>query len=93
MDTFSISWCYCERKSNASGDGRSTSLSRNNRTGFYLLEGEAIFYLDDEEYRLKAGDSLYIKKNAVHKIAHQSAATTRFLVIFFPGNINDNITI
>lgn len=48
---------------------------------FSVLEGELSFYLDDEEYPLKAGELIIINSNEIHSIHAQKKNTTVVLQI------------
>ncbi|HOZ86332.1 MAG TPA: cupin domain-containing protein [Bacteroidia bacterium] len=58
---------------------------------FYMLKGEAAFYIDDETVLVKQGESVYIAPKQKHYIKNDSAATIEFLVISQPSTHEDRV--
>lgn len=56
---------------------------------FYILKGEAILYINDEKFSLKAGESITILPKSKHYISNESMEDLEFLVISNPSTNND----
>lgn len=56
---------------------------------FYVLEGEYIFKVGDDNFNLKAGDSIFLPRNVSHAWT-QVAAKGRMTVIFQPAGKMEN---
>lgn len=54
--------------------------------GQYVLEGSYIVGIDDEEYQVTSGDSLYIPAGTVHWYRNDAATSGAFLCIVPNGN-------
>ena len=51
---------------------------------FYVIEGEYFFKVGDEEYHLKAGDSIFLPRNVPHAFV-QLADKGRLIVMYQPA--------
>lgn len=60
---------------------------------FYILTGEATFYLNDERLTVKAGESISILPGSKHNISNETSEDLEFLVISSPSTNNDRIEI
>lgn len=56
---------------------------------FYILKGEAVFYINDEKYSVKAGESISNLPKSKHYISNESESNLEFLVISNPSTNND----
>ncbi|MFC3159573.1 Mannose-6-phosphate isomerase, cupin superfamily [Chryseobacterium arachidis] len=56
---------------------------------FYILKGEAIFYINEEKFSVKASESITILSKTKHYISNESAEDLEFLVISNPSTHND----
>ncbi|GAA5100222.1 cupin domain-containing protein [Chryseobacterium ginsengisoli] len=56
---------------------------------FYILKGEAVLYINDEKFSLKAGESITILPKSKHYISNESMEDLEFLVISNPSTNND----
>lgn len=63
------------------GDSPPFHIHRNEDEGFYVLEGEMRFRLEDREQRLKAGDAVVVPKGIPHTYRVESQQGARFLTI------------
>ena|SRR5437899_209481 len=60
---------------------------------FFMLFGEAIIEVDDEEIRLTAGEGLHITPGQRHRIKNASSHLIRFLVISEPPSHGDRVDV
>lgn len=60
---------------------------------FYVLKGEATFYIEEEKFTVKLGQGIAINPKMKHFIANESLGNLEFLVISNPGTDNDRILI
>lgn len=60
---------------------------------FYILKGEAVFYIDNGKFQVRAGESISIQPQSKHFISNESLEETEFLVISNPSTHNDRIEI
>jgi mannose-6-phosphate isomerase-like protein (cupin superfamily) len=60
---------------------------------FYILKGEAVFYIDEEKFSVKTGESISILPKSKHYISNESEEELEFLVISNPSTDNDRIEI
>lgn len=60
---------------------------------FYILQGEAEFLIDGQEYKIQSGESIHIKPNQVHRISNPGDVDLQFLVISQPRSHGDRINI
>ncbi|GAB0156171.1 cupin domain-containing protein [Chryseobacterium sp. Alg-005] len=58
---------------------------------FYILKGDAVFYLNDEKVFVKTGESISILPGSGHKISNETSEDLEFLVISSPSTNNDRI--
>lgn len=58
---------------------------------FYILEGEAYFFIASKAHLVKANEGIYIPNNTLHFIQNRSNQTIRFLVISNPTTKGDRI--
>ncbi|UMQ39936.1 cupin domain-containing protein [Chryseobacterium sp. Y16C] len=56
---------------------------------FYVLKGEAVFYIGDEKLFVKTGESITILPKSEHYISNESQEDVGFLVISTPSTNND----
>ena len=56
---------------------------------FYILKGEAMFYINNEKFSVKLGESITIIPKSKHYISNQSQEELEFLVISSPSTNND----
>lgn len=56
---------------------------------FFILKGDAVFYIDDEKFPIKTGESISILPKAKHYISNESGNDLEFLVISNPSTNND----
>jgi quercetin dioxygenase-like cupin family protein len=55
---------------------------------FYVLDGDVLFQIDNENYTLTAGDTLFLPKNIPHTYLVLSE-TAKMLFMTTPGNITE----
>lgn len=60
---------------------------------FYILEGEAVLHINNQEFPVKAGESISVQPQSEHFISNQSQKAVEFLVISSPSTHNDRIEI
>lgn len=60
---------------------------------FYILKGEATFYLEGEKFTVKSGEGIAIEAKKKHYIANETSENLEFLVISNPSTDNDRILI
>ncbi len=60
---------------------------------FYILKGQAMFYLDGEVFILNPNDGLSVLNNTKHFIANESNDEIEFLVISQPSTNNDRVNV
>ena len=65
------------------GFGPPMHIHRDAAEAFYVLEGEYLIFIDDDEYRCPAGSSVYIPAGATHGFRVGSIAS-RKLNIYVP---------
>jgi mannose-6-phosphate isomerase-like protein (cupin superfamily) len=56
---------------------------------FYILKGEATFYINDEKFSVKSGESIAVLPKSKHYISNESQEELEFLVISSPSTNND----
>ena len=56
---------------------------------FYILKGEAVFYIDGEKFSLKSNESISILPKSKHYISNEFESDLEFLVISNPSSNND----
>lgn len=60
---------------------------------FYMLKGEAVFYINKEKFLVCHGESISIEPGSRHFISNESAEEIEFLVISNPSTDHDRIEI
>jgi mannose-6-phosphate isomerase-like protein (cupin superfamily) len=60
---------------------------------FYILKGEATFYVEGEKFMVKSGEGIAIEANKKHYIANETSENLEFLVVSNPSTDNDRILI
>ena len=60
---------------------------------FYVLKGQATFYLEDEVFILNPNDGLSVLNNTKHFIANESNNEIEFLVISQPNTNKDRVNL
>lgn len=75
------------------GTAEVTHYHRQSRQFFYILSGEATFYLDGSEVRVRARQGVHIPAGVPHRIANLSQETLEFIVISQPPSHGDRVVI
>jgi mannose-6-phosphate isomerase-like protein (cupin superfamily) len=60
---------------------------------FYILKGEAVFYIQDEKLFVKKGEGISVLPKTKHYISNESSEDLEFLVLSSPSTNNDRILI
>ena len=60
---------------------------------FYILKGEATFYVEEEKFRVKSGEGIAIESKKKHYIANETSENVEFLVISNPSTDNDRVLV
>lgn len=71
-------------KSNWEPGTGSSPHRHHNEQIFYCLEGEMVFFVRGEEYRIKSGEILYIPPDTPHHQINKSDKTTVLFECFSP---------
>lgn len=58
---------------------------------FFILAGEAVMQVAEEQTILRAGEGLHIPQGTAHQIANSSPAPLEFLVISHPPSHGDRV--
>ena len=58
---------------------------------FYVLKGEATFYIGDETIKLKQNESVFIEAKQKHLVENSTSETIEFLVISQPSTNEDRV--
>jgi mannose-6-phosphate isomerase-like protein (cupin superfamily) len=72
-----------------SGTAEKLHFHREAEQFFYILKGEAVFYINEEKFSVHAGESISILPTSKHYITNESAGDLEFLVISNPSTNND----
>lgn len=56
---------------------------------FYILKGEAAFYIEEEKFTVKSGEGMAIEPKKKHYIANETTENLEFLVISNPSTDED----
>jgi mannose-6-phosphate isomerase-like protein (cupin superfamily) len=76
-----------------SGTAEKRHFHNNAEQFFYILKGEAVFYINKEKFSVKTGESITILPKSEHYISNESTEDVEFLVISAPSTNNDRIEI
>lgn len=60
---------------------------------FYILKGEATFYIEEEKFMVKSGEGIAIEAKKKHYIANETSENIEFLVISNPSTDDDRVLI
>ncbi|MDQ0783357.1 cupin domain-containing protein [Chryseobacterium sp. W4I1] len=60
---------------------------------FYILKGEAVLHINNEQFKVRAGESISVQPQSEHFISNESQEEVEFLVISSPSTNNDRIEI
>lgn len=60
---------------------------------FYILQGVAVFYIDDEKITVQEQQGINISPGQRHYIANESEGAISFLVISQPPTTNDRVNV
>ena len=60
---------------------------------FYILKGEATFFINNQHHQLKSFDGITILPNQQHFISNEGIDDLLFLVISHPETTNDRINL
>jgi mannose-6-phosphate isomerase-like protein (cupin superfamily) len=58
---------------------------------FYILKGEASFYIEEEKFTIKSGEGIAIEPKKKHYIANETKQNLEFLVISNPSTDEDRV--
>lgn len=72
-----------------SGTAEKLHFHREAEQYFYILKGEAVFYIDEEKFSVKAGESITVLPKSKHYISNESEEELEFLVVSSPSTNND----
>lgn len=56
---------------------------------FYILKGEAVFYINEKKLSVKEGESISVMPESKHYISNESEEELEFLVVSAPSTNND----
>ncbi|PJJ68212.1 cupin domain-containing protein [Chryseobacterium geocarposphaerae] len=56
---------------------------------FYILKGEAVFYVNEEKFSVRVGEGISVLPESKHYISNESDEVLEFLVISTPSTNND----
>lgn len=76
-----------------SGTAEKRHFHNNAEQFFYILKEEAVFYINEEKFSVKTGESITILPKSEHYISNESTEDVEFLVISAPSTNNDRIEI
>ncbi|MBI2422249.1 MAG: quercetin 2,3-dioxygenase [Candidatus Hydrogenedentes bacterium] len=74
------------------GGGPPPHVHSREEEGFYVLEGEMVFYCDGEKHIAGPGAFVHLPKGTTHRFHNESDAETRMLVIMAPGGMEKMFT-
>jgi transcriptional regulator with XRE-family HTH domain len=90
---------YCEsliRRSSASlqatvyvtppGEGRKTSTSHVGEEFVYVIRGDVVYFLNDQEYRLHEGDLMYYRSETQHRWHNPGEKESVLFIVNSPPN-------
>lgn len=60
---------------------------------FYILKGEATFYIEEEKFMIKSGEGIAIEPKKKHYIANETSENLEFLVISNPSTDEDRVLV
>jgi mannose-6-phosphate isomerase-like protein (cupin superfamily) len=75
------------------GTSEKLHFHENSQQFFYILKGEAVFFINNEKHIVKTGESITIFAKSKHYISNESTVTLEFLVISNPSTNNDRTEI
>ncbi|WP_370897604.1 cupin domain-containing protein [Chryseobacterium gossypii] len=76
-----------------SGTSEKRHYHNNAEQLFYILNGKAVFYMEEEKFFVNTGESISIMPKQKHYISNESAEDLEFLVISNPSTERDRIEI
>lgn len=60
---------------------------------FFILKGEATFWVEEEQLIVKAGEGIHVLPGKVHKIKNETEEEIEFLVISEPHSHGDRVVL
>ncbi len=75
------------------GEGEKLHLHEKSTQFFFVLNGEAEFILDNQQFTLKAQDGILVNPNSAHCIQNNSEMPLSFLVFSQPPIGSDRIAV
>ncbi len=60
---------------------------------FYILKGEATFYIEEEKFTVKSNEGITIEPKKKHFIANETSENLEFLVISNPSTDEDRVLV
>ncbi|MDQ0592656.1 mannose-6-phosphate isomerase-like protein (cupin superfamily) [Chryseobacterium ginsenosidimutans] len=76
-----------------SGTSEKLHFHTNAEQFFYILKGEAVFYINEEKFSVKTGESISVLPKSKHYISNESEEDLEFLVVSTPSTDNDRTEI
>lgn len=82
------SYCLMEATVFAGG-GPPPHIHSREEEGFYVLEGEVAFYVDEERMVGTPGDSFHIPRGTIHRFKNETDQVARMLVWVTPSGLEE----
>lgn len=71
---------------NPPGEGRKTPASHNGEEFVYVIRGEVVYSLNDQEYHLREGDSMYYRSETMHSWFNPGRKESVIIIFNTPTN-------
>ena len=71
------------------GGGPPEHVHSREEEGFYILEGEVIFYVEDKRIVGRPGDSFHLKRGTPHRFKNESEGMAKMLIWVAPAGFEE----
>jgi mannose-6-phosphate isomerase-like protein (cupin superfamily) len=75
------------------GAGEVRHYHQRARQLFFVLSGELLIELDEQQFRLSTGDSLEVPPGAPHRVRNDAQVDSAFLVVSAPTTQGDRVNV
>lgn len=75
------------------GSGEALHYHKKAEQFFYIIEGSASFYLEDDVFVLNKDEGIHVAPNQKHKIKNSGKELLQFLVISRPKSHGDRVNV
>lgn len=88
--TSAITQCSVAEESLPAGCAVTPHFHRDTEEVYYILDGDGVMTIADEQRSVRGGDAIYIPRNSVHSLANTGSTPMRIVLVCGPAFSRDD---